>query len=210
MLTLYDYTPAPSPRRARIFLAEKGIEYENVQIDLQTGKQFSPEYLAITPRCAVPALKTDTGEVITENVAIASYIENLHPEPALMGRTAFEKAKVLEWNWRIEFEGLYAIADILRNTSKAMKDRAMTGPRNVEQLPELAERGRLRLGHFFEDLNTQLSDFENVAGDTYSLADITALVAVDFSSWVKESPDEGLTALHEWHAKVSKRPSSQA
>jgi len=127
-----------------------------------------------------------------------------------MGKTAIEKARVLEWNWRCEFEGLAAVAEILRNSSPHMKGRAMTGPRNIEQLPELAERGRMRLSHFFEDLNTQLSSSENVAINDYSFADITALVTVDFSKWVKASPDNSLTALWSWHEKAAAREASKA
>jgi len=153
---------------------------------------------------------TEDGDVVSENVAIAAYLEEQHPEPPLMGQNAIEKANVMEWNWRCEFEGLAAVAEILRNTSPHMKDRAMTGKRNVAQLPELAERGRERLGYFFEDLNAQLADNKFVAGDSYSLADITALVCVDFSAWVKASPNSSLTALHDWHKNVTARPSSQA
>lgn len=210
MLKLYDYTAAPSPRRARIFLAEKGIEFENIQIDLRNAEQLGDDYKSINPRCAVPALETENGDVICENLAIASYLEYIHPTPPLMGKTPIEKAKILEWNWRCEFEGLAAVAEILRNTAPTMKNRAMTGPRNIQQLPELAERGRLRLGYFFEDLNKQLASSPFVAGESYSLADITAMVVVDFSAWVKARPDENLSALHHWHTNVSGRPSAKA
>ncbi len=210
MLTLYDYTAAPSPRRARIFLAEKNIDYNCVQIDIRAGEQLGEAFKAINPRCAVPALKTETGEIISENIAIASYLEALHPTPNLMGRTPIERAHVLEWNWRCEFEGLSAIAEILRNTAPAMKKRAMTGPRNVEQLPVLAERGALRLHYFFEDLNAQLSKQTYICGDTFTLADITAVVAMDFSKWVKQYPKDDLTALHTWHTKISERPAYKA
>jgi len=210
MLTLYDYAAAPSPRRARIFLAEKGIEYECIQIDLMAGEQLGDAFKAINPRCAVPALVTEAGDVISENIAIASYLEDIHPSPPLLGTTPIEKATVLEWNWRCEFEGLMAIAETLRNTSPGMKDRAMTGKRNMAQLPELAVRGRERLGYFFEDLNERLASTDFVAGDSFSFADITAMVAVDFSKWIKSTPDHSLTDLHDWHRRVSKRPSSKA
>ncbi len=210
MITLYDCATAPSPRRARIFLAEKGVKYDCKQVDLRTGEQLGPEFRAINPRCAVPALVTESGDVICENVAIASYIEEIHPEPPLMGSTAIERAQVLEWNWRCEFEGLSAIAEILRNTSPHMKGRAMTGARNVEQVPEFGARGKERLGYFYEDLNERLEKSAFIAGDFYSLADITALVAVDFSAWVKSSPDACLKALAKWHKEVSARPSSKS
>ena len=211
MLKLYDYTAAPSPRRARIFLAEKNIEAEIVQIDLRTGEQLGDDFRAINPRCAVPCLVTEDGAVISENLAIASYIENNFPEtPRLMGTTPFETAMVLEWNWRCEMEGLSSVADVLRNTSEHMKGRAATGPRGFEQIPELAERGRARLGYFFEDLNARLETSPYVAGETYSLADITALVCVDFSSWVKASPPKDLRALWAWHKKAAARSASSA
>ncbi len=210
MLKLYDCTTAPSPRRTRIFLAEKAIEHENIQIDLRTGEQLGDAFKAINPRCAVPCLVTEDGDVISENVAIASYLEERFPKPPLMGSNAIERAHILEWNWRTEFEGLAAIAEVLRNSSPYMKGRALTGPRNVEQLPELAERGRMRLGYFFEDLNVHLQGRDFMVGDSFSFADITAMVTVDFSGWVKASPPPELTAIHEWHARVSARPSSEA
>jgi len=210
MITLYDYAAAPSPRRARIFLAEKAIKYKCIQVDIRAGEQLSDAFKAVNPRCAVPALVTKDGDTISENLAIASYLEELYPIPNLMGKTPIERANVLEWNWRCEFEGLSAIAEILRNTSPGMKSRAMTGPRNVEQLPALAERGVLRLGHFFEDLNAKLFKTEFVSGDAFSLADITAVVGMDFAKWVKQYPSDDLTALHAWHAKVAARDSYKA
>ena len=210
MIKLYDFAAAPSPRRARIFLAEKGIEHENIQVDLRTAAQLSDEFRAVNPRCTVPALVTEDGHTICENLAIAAYLEDYKPSPPLMGKSIIEKARILEWNWRIEFEGLSAVAEILRNSSPHMKDRAMTGPRNIEQLPELAERGRQRLGYFFEDLNAQLTKSTFVAGDSYSFADISALVTADFSKWVKAQPDASLTALHTWHEKAAARPASKA
>lgn len=209
MLKFYDCESAPSPRRARIFLAEKGVKTEVIQIDLRKGEQMSENFRAINPRCAVPCLVDEDGHAISENLAIAAYIEERFPKNPLMGTTPLEKAMTLEWNWRCEFEGLAAVAEILRNSSPHMKGRAMTGPRNIEQLPELVERGRIRLGYFYEDLNTQLEANEFIAGTHYSLADITALVVMDFAKWVKAQPDESLTALWKWHAKSAARPASK-
>jgi len=210
MITLYDCTTAPSPRRTRIFLAEKGIEYDCKQVDLAKGEQMTEAFAAINPRRAVPALVTEEGNVICENTAIAVYLDEKYPETNLTGTDALSKARISEWNSRIEFEGLMAIAEILRNSSPHMKNRAMTGRTNIPQIPELADRGRLRIETFWEDLNEQLSQSEFVAGDKYSLADITAQVTVDFSRWVKASPDEKYEALHNWHEKVSARPSAKA
>lgn len=210
MLTLYDYAPAPSPRRTRIFLAEKGIKFDAIQIDLRKGEQLSDAFKAINPRCTVPALKLDDGYILTENLAIADYLNNLRADPPLIGQDPVSRADVLQWNSRIEMEGLMAVAEMLRNTSKAMVDRALPGQFKLEQIPALAERGRLRLADFYKRMNAHLEGREFISGDHYSLADITLLVTVDFSSWVKATPDEGLTHLLRWHSMVSARPASDA
>lgn len=206
-LKLYDCATAPSPRRARMFLCEKGIEWDTVEIDLLSGEQLGDDYTAKVPRAIVPALETEDGTIITENLAIAAYVEAIHPEPTLMGSTPLDKARVLEWNWRCEMEGLSAIAEILRNSSKQLKGRAMTGPRNVEQINALPERGRKRLAWFFEDLDERLQSGNFVAGNFYSLADITATVTVDFSAWVKAAPDKTHMAIHRFMARMRERPS---
>ncbi|MEQ9143167.1 MAG: glutathione S-transferase [Parvibaculaceae bacterium] len=209
-LTLYDCTPAPSPRRARIFLAEKGIEYENVQVDLGKQEQLSDAFRKINPACTVPVLKLEDGTVLTENDGIAAYLEAAYPEPPLMGVTPVEKGLVANWNARALLEGLSAAAETLRNTSKGMVDRATTGPINFKQIPELAERGHARLTAFMETLDTQLKGREFLAIDTYSYADITAQVVVDFAKWVKVEPADAHEDLRRWHAAVSARPSASA
>lgn len=210
MLTLYDFSIAPSPRRARIFLTEKGIDFATVQIDLRSGGQFDDAYKAINPRSTVPALKLESGQVLTENLAIADYANNLKADPPLIGVDAESRADVLQWNSRIEFEGLMAVAEMLRNSSKAMKDRALPGQLKLTQIPELAARGQLRLADFFRRMNDHLEDRDFVSGENYSLADITLLVCVDFSEWVKATPDASLTHLHRWHSMASARPASKA
>ena len=156
MLKFYDCSTAPSPRRARMALAEKRVEVETIEIDLRSGAHFAPEFRAINPRCTVPVLITPEGEALCENAAIVRWLEAEYPEPPLLGRSAIEQARVAEWVWRAEFEGLTAVMEVLRNTSKAMKDRALPGPDPVAQIPELAERGRLRGARFFEALDARL------------------------------------------------------
>ena len=209
-ITLYDCATAPSPRRTRILLAEKQIEHDVIQVDLLNKEQLAGDFSAINPRCTVPALQTDTGAVLTENTAIALYLERLKPEPSLFGTGALEEALVIEWNARVEIEGLHAVADVLRNSSPRMKDRALTGPLNIEQIPELVDRGRKRLAHFFQTLDDRLSDREFVAVDTFSFADITAFVVVDFARWVKERPLPEHTNLKRWFEATRNRPSSLA
>jgi len=207
MLTLYDCSTAPSPRRARILLAEKGLRHETVQIDLRAGEQFGDAYRAINPECTVPALRTDEGALLTDNAAIAAYLEARFPDPPLAGRTPLEKAEVASWSWRAEFGGLLAVAEALRNSSPAMANRALPGPVDYPQIPELAERGRARVRQFFAALDARLSDREFLAGDGFSIADITAAVAVDFARIVKIRPDDTHPNLQRWHAAVALRPS---
>ena len=162
MITLYDCTTAPSPRRTRMFLAEKGIDYENIQVDLRKGEQMSESFRKINPGCTVPAMITEDGAVLTENAGIAVYLEALYPDPPLLGTTPMQKADIATWNWRCEMGGLMSVAEALRNSSPNMKDRALPGPRNIAQIPELAERGVMKLGWFFKTLNRQLSVNEYV------------------------------------------------
>ncbi|MGQ2995482.1 glutathione S-transferase family protein [Variovorax sp.] len=207
MIILYDCATAPSPRRARILLAEKGIAHETVQVDLVRGEQMGAAYRAINPQCTVPALRTEEDGLLTDNAAIAAWAEARHPEPPLMGRTPAEKAEVASWNWRVEFEGLLAIAETLRNGSPAMADRALPGPVNYAQIPELAQRGLARVQHFFETLNDRLAGREFIATDRFSLADITAAVAVDFARIVRVKPGERHPELVRWRAAMAQRPS---
>ena len=207
MIILYDCATAPSPRRARILLAEKGIAHETVQVDLVRGEQLGDAYRAINPQCTVPALRTEEDGLLTDNAAIAAWLEARYPEPPLLGRTPAEKAEVASWNWRVEFEGLLPIAEALRNSSPAMADRALPGPMNYAQIPELAQRGLARVQHFFQTLNDRLAGREFIATDRFSLADITAVVAVDFARIVRVKPGEQHPELVRWRAAMGERPS---
>ena len=209
-MKFYDCTTAPSPRRVRIFLAEKGIELETVQVDLGSGDQFSAEFRKMNPECVVPVLELDNGHCISEVVAICHYLEELYPEPTLFGSTPEERAAVLMWNAKVEQLGLWAVADAFRNSVKALTNNALPGPDNYLQIPELAERGRLRVGQFFKRLDGRLADNEYVAGDRYSVADISALATVDFAAWIKITVPESTVNLARWYEQVSKRPSAAA
>jgi glutathione S-transferase len=191
-------------------MAEKGIEIETIQIDLGSGEQFGDAFRAINPDCVVPALQLDDGSCISEVLAICHYLEAQRPEPALLGSTDEERARVLMWNSKVEQQGLWAVADAFRNAAKGLKDRAVTGLVAYPQIPELAERGRGRVEQFFRRLDEQLGDNEFVAGDRYSIADISAMVVVDFSAWIKLSVPEDAINIQRWHESVSARPSAQA
>ncbi len=205
MITLYDCATAPSPRRARIFLAEKGVPHETVQVDLRSGEQLGEAFRRINPQCTVPALVTDEGPVLTDNASIAAYLEARFPEPPLMGRTPLDKAEIAGWQWRVEFEGLMAIAEAVRNSSPAMAGRALPGPVDYAQIPALAERGLARLHHFLAVLNDHLADRDFIAAGQFSVADITAVVAVDFARIVKVKPGEAHPHLLRWRESMQRR-----
>ena len=207
MITLYDCATAPSPRRARILLAEKGVVHETVQIDLRSGEQFGEAYRQVNPQCTVPALRTDEGTVLTDNAAITAYVEARFPDPPLLGDMPQAKAEIASWNWRIEFEGLLAIAEALRNSTPAMANRALPGPADYPQIPELAQRGLARVQQFFVDLNARLAARDFIAADRFSIADITAVVTVDFARVVKVKPGEQHPHLLRWRAGMAKRSS---
>ena len=208
MITLYDCATAPSPRRARILLAEKGIAHATVQVDLKSGEQLGAAYRQINPQCTVPALRTEGGLVLADNAAIAAYVEARWPQPPLLGETPEDKAEIASWNWRIEFEGLLAIAEALRNSSPAMANRALPGAVDYPQIPALAERGLARVAQFFALLNERLAGRDFIAAGRFSIADITAVVAVDFARVVKQKPtEEQHPHLLRWRAAMAARPS---
>jgi len=194
----------------RIFLAEKGIELDTVQVDLGSGEQLGEAFRKVNPDCVVPALELDDGTCLSEVIAICQYLEELHPEPRLLGATSLERAQVSMWNAKVEQHGLLAMMDAFRNSAKGLVGRALPGPESYEQIPQLAERGRQRVQQFFGRLDGQLANREFVAGDRFSVADISALVLVDFAGWVKLPVPDDARHLSRWYAQVSKRPSAAA
>ena len=209
-MKFYDCKTAPSPRRVRIFMAEKGLDIKTVQVDLASGEQLGEAFRRINPDCVVPVLEIDDGSYLSEVIAICQYLEDLHPEPQLLGSTPEERARIGMWNAKVEQQGLWGIMDAFRNSVKGLAGRALTGPESYEQIPQLAERGRQRVAQFYRRLDGQLADHLFVAGATFSIADISAMVLVDFAKWIKiEVPDE-LKHVKRWYADVSSRPSAAA
>lgn len=209
-MKFYDYNAAPSPRRARILMAEKGVAVETEQVDLGTRAQFEEPYRTINPRCTVPALALDDGTVLCDNASIARYFEEIYPDPPMLGRTPVEKALVAEWTARVEGEGLMGVAEALRNRSEFFKDSSVTGPNRYAQVPELVDRGRARASACLQDLDARLGEAAYLAGDAFSAADIAAYVFVDFTAWIKLPMPEGLENLARWREAVGARPSIQA
>ncbi len=207
-MIFYDCSTAPSPRRARMFIAEKGLEIDSRDISIAKGEQLSPEFLAVNPRATVPVLVAEDGLTLTENVAIATYLEARFPEPPLMGVTPAEKALVAMWNAICEQQGAAPIADALRNSNPHMKDRAVTGQKNYEQIPELAARGMARTAVFFDLLEERLQESRFLALDHFSLADITGFVFVAFARVIRMSIPEGHGATQAWFDAIKARPSA--
>lgn len=207
-MIFYDCSTAPSPRRARMFIAEKGLTPDTREVSLTAGDQLSPEFKEVNPRATVPVLVTDDGLELTENIAIAAYLEEICPEPPLIGRTAAEKGEIMMWNAIAEFSGAMAIAEALRNGNPHMKGRALPGPDNFEQIPALAARGMTRATLFFDRLDARLTDRNFVASDHFTLADITAFVFVDFARVIKLRVDDSRPALLRWYEDIKTRPSA--
>lgn len=210
-MKLYDSAWAPSPRRVRIYLAEKGISVERVEIDLKSAEQFGDTYLSINPRGTVPALQLDSGEVICESSAICRYFEALHPAPPLFGATPLEIARIESWTRRIENDGYTAAVYAFRNTRPAMEGRGAPGKwPTIPLIPELATRGAIMWGAFVAALDAQLAEAPWIAGDAFSFADITALVTIDFAKAAKLMVPDNDVHLRRWYDAASARPSASA
>ncbi|EBA18203.1 glutathione S-transferase, putative [Roseobacter sp. SK209-2-6] len=191
-----------------MFLAEKGLMPKSLDISIANGEQFGTEFRSVNPRGTLPVLITDAGTVLTENLGIAAYLEAYKPDPPLMGRNADEKGLVLMWNAIAEQQGGMPIAEALRNSHPAFQDRALPGPVNHAQLPDLAERGFTRVRGFFDLLEERLSQSPYLAGERFSLADITAFVFVEFARVIKMRLPEEHANARAWHASVQERPSA--
>lgn len=208
-MKFYDCKTAPSPRRVRVFMAEKSIEIPTVQVDLRNREQLTPAFKAINPYCTVPVLELDDGTRLYSSVGIQRYLEERYPEPCLMGRTPEEKARISDLQWRIDTDGFGAAAEMLRNSAQGMKDRALTGPVDYAQIPGLAERGRKRMAVFLQDLERLASNAKPfLCGKSFSVADIDGMIVVDFAKRLHLEIDGDATRA--WYENVAGRPSANA
>jgi len=193
-----------------MILAEKGLDIPVEQVDLRSGAQFSEAYKAINPRCTVPALEMEDGSVLCDSRSIVRFLEEVYPNPPMLGETPREKALVEEWRTRIEQEGFMAVAEAFRNTAKGFKDSAITGPQRYAQIPELAARGADRVRVFWDVLDARLSDTAFLAGENFTAADVDAYIVVEFASRLQLGPSEVLEHLAAWREVVAARPSANA
>ncbi len=203
-MKIYDFTLAPNPRRLRIFVAEKGLKIPYEQVDIFSGKNRTPEMLAKNPAGGLPLLELDDGSHLAESVAICRYLEALHPEPNLMGKDSREQAVIEMWNRRIEL-GLFAAAGrAFQHTNELFKGR-------LKQFPEFGATQRETVAQQFQWLDEQIGNKPFIAADRFTIADITAEVAVDFGTHMAGPKlDAALKYLARWYKAVSSRPSAMA
>lgn len=210
-MRLYSWDIAPNPRRVRIYLAEKGLDVPTEDVGLPGKPVLKPEFLAKFGHRRVPLLELDDGTCIGEAMAICRYFELLHPDPPLMGRDPRDAALIEMWERLADGEGLHAVSEAFRNSRRSFAGRALAGyDTPVEQIPALIERGTARVKLFYEKFDAQLAANEFVAGDGYSVADITTLCTVDFATFCGLGIPDGCAHLKRWHAAVSARPSAVA
>ncbi|MBZ8134154.1 glutathione S-transferase family protein [Afifella sp. IM 167] len=203
-MKLLDGGRAPNPRRVRIFLAEKGIEVPVETIDIGRKEHYSDAFLRLNPMRRLPVLVLDDGTPICETMAICRYFEALQPEPSLFGRDAREIATIEMWNRRMELDLLLLVASVFRHSHPAMAEL------EVPQIGALAEASRGRVPAILKWLDTELRERDFIAGEDFSVADITGLVAIDFMKPARLEVPEELAALRAWHERVKARPSAAA
>jgi glutathione S-transferase len=203
-MLLYHDLRAPNPRRVRIFLAEKGVPYDTIEVSIAAQAHQTPEFRKKNPIALLPVLELADGKVLRESMAICRFVEELHPEPNLFGADAWERAQVEQWNRHAELELLYPIAQVFRNTHKFWIGR-------IKQSPEFADIMREHIAARFEWLDGELSSRAFIAGSRFSVADITALCAIDFGKVSDIRIDSAkYPNLAAWHQRVSDRPSAKA
>jgi len=210
-MLFYDFRLAPSPTKVRIFIAEKGLEIPTVDVNLREGEQRAAEFRARVPCATVPALELDDGTVLVESHSICRYLEELYPETNLLGTDAKEQALVVMWHDIALLEGYLGIQEVLRNGLDAFAGRALPGPESFEQIEALVDRGKKRIGLFFDKLNQRLAESPYVALDRFTYADIAAYVYQGFATRATgENPGDGRDDLARWHETIAARPAVKA
>jgi glutathione S-transferase len=210
-MKLYDCKMAPNPRRVRIFIAEKGLQIPAVEVSIVDGENLKPEYLKVNPRGLLPVLELDDGTCLDETQAICRYLEETHPEPNLMGRTTLERAQIESWQRHMEFDGMTAVSEVVRNSIPVFSSRGLPGvTQPVAAIPALVERGTQSVKRFYDRLEQRLKESEYVGGSRFSIADITALCVVDVAKNRINLPiptDNKQT--QRWYEAVAARPSAK-
>jgi glutathione S-transferase len=203
-MLLYHDPRAPNPRRVRIFLAEKNVAYDTIEVLISASAHQTPEFKRKNPLALLPVLELPDGRVLRESMAICRYIEELHPDPNLFGSDAWERAQVEQWNRHAELELLVPISQVFRNSNKFWIGR-------IKQSPEFADIMRELVAGRFDWLEGELTQRPFLAGPRFTVADITALCAIDFGKVAGIRIDAATHPhLASWHSRVSERPSAKA
>ena len=209
-MKLYDFGPAISAQRVRVFLAEKGLEVPTEELNVREDHQFAEPYTSMNPFHCVPFLELDDGTVIAESMSICRYLEELHPEPALFGATAEERAGVDMWQRRFELDGFMPLLHAMRNHVPMFAGRVVPGTRtDLPQLPEMENRGKEMTEVFLGRLEPNLARNEFVAGPALSVADITGFFALRMATMLGMDIDASWPATAAWFSRVSARPAFQ-
>jgi glutathione S-transferase len=210
-MKLYDFGPAANSKRVRMFLAEKGLEIPTVQLNVRDDEQFKEPFTSMNPFHCVPFLELDDGTVIAESISVCRYLEELHPEPSLFGRTAAERGIIDMWNRRVELDGFMPLLHATRNDMPLFAGRVVPGTRTeLAQLPAMIERGQ-EMGHvFFARLEPQMADNEFIAGSDVSIADITAWFVINMANRFEMGMAERYPNIQRWHTMFSARPCAEA
>lgn len=209
-MKLYNWQFAPNCRRVRMFMLEKHLDLPAIEEVIGSGLRLLPAYVDTWPHAMVPMLETDDGERIGEAMAICRYLEEIHPDPNLMGRTALEKGTFEMWERRAYDECLIGTAEVFRNSHPDFADRGLPGTtEKVAQIPALIDRGKGRVARYYRKLEQQLASNEWVAGSRFSVADITTLCAMDFAILVDMPIPAECPSIRRWHQQVNARPTAQ-
>ena len=209
-MKLYDCQMAPNPRRARIFIAEKGLDIPKQEVNILEGENLQDDYLKVNSWGVLPSLETDDGAIIREAPCIFRYLENLHPDPNLLGNDPLESSSIEAWERFGELNGMQAVGEFFRNQTEALKDRALPGYAGIPLMPELVERGKQRAAWYYAQLNERLGESEYLGSDRYTAADITSQCVVDFASAVGLPIPDDCANVARWHKAVGSRASAAA
>ena len=211
MMKLYDFPPAVNAQRVRMFIAEKGLEVPTVEVDVRAGVLHEEPWRSMNPFAVVPFLELDDGTCIGESIAVCRYLEELHPENPLLGRDPKERAVVEMWNRRVELDGFMPALHALRNADPVYAGRVLPGTRNdLAQRPEIVERGKDALAILFERLDARLAASPFLAGERFSVADVTGWFMVQVASRIGVPIPDTCPNAARWRREIADRPSARA
>jgi len=202
-MKVHTFPPAPNPQRLALFMKYKGIDLETVEVDMGAQEQLSDTYRALNPDATVPCLELDDGTVLSQVIGMVTYLEEVYPDKPLLGTTPLEKAQVISWVHKLANTLFGGIASVFRNRSKGFADRALPGPLNLPQIPELIDRGMMQVEAALPMLDEHLAGSTWMAGDNFTFADIDLFVAIGFMGWIKVEIPDNCPHLQAWHERAA-------